>query len=67
MRVCTSCDRVHFSRLDVARHADGGREPVWFAYRTTAAHEAAHGDFLVIEVRADGIEQDFDVPGPYGH
>lgn len=51
----------------MARHADGGREPVWFAYRTTAAHEAAHGDFLVIEVRADGIEQDFDVPGPYGH
>mgnify|MGYP000501243305 CR=1 FL=1 len=41
--------------------------PNWFNYRTTTVHRVDYGDFRVIEITLDGIEQDFSVPGPYGH
>ncbi len=47
---------------------DGGHlEPLWFAYQTRALHAVGTGAFRVIEITLDGIEQDFSVPGPYGH
>jgi hypothetical protein len=56
-------DRVHFQRLDT--RADG--EPLWFAYQTVAEIEAEAGEFHLLEIRLGEIEQDFGVPGPYGH
>jgi hypothetical protein len=41
--------------------------PLWFNYRTTSRHDLGYGGFEVIHIRPDDIEQDFDVPGPYGH
>lgn len=41
--------------------------PNWFNYRTIAVHRLEYGDFRVIEITLDDIEQDFSVPGPYGH
>lgn len=41
--------------------------PLWFNYRTISTYEVGYGDTLRIEVRGDDLEQDFSVPGPYGH
>ena len=41
--------------------------PAWFNYQTVSTRRADYGDFVVIEITADDIEQDFSVPGPYGH
>lgn len=47
---------------------DGGHlEPLWFAYQTLESHSVSQGSFRVIEITLDGVEQDFSVPGPYGH
>ena len=42
-------------------------EPVWFNYKTKKIIDAMYGGFQVIELTADDLEQDFSVPGPYGH
>jgi len=41
--------------------------PFWFNYQTLSTWDPADGDFLVIELTQDDMEQDFSVPGPYGH
>lgn len=41
--------------------------PLWFNYRTIASTETAYGSFQVIELKLEDMEQDFSVPGPYGH
>jgi len=76
-------DRVHFERLNAAaycedraeqaadaRGAEREREsagPFWFAYQTVTVKEVAYGDFRIFEITLDDMEQDFSVPGPYGH
>jgi hypothetical protein len=76
-------DRVHFQRLDLASYwaeqeedaaVDGGIDdgltdetPNWFNYQTVSVHHAEHGDFLLVELTTGDMEQDFSVPGPYGH
>lgn len=42
-------------------------EPHWFNYQTSAVFELAYGDFARIVLRTEDLEQDFSVPGPYGH
>jgi hypothetical protein len=42
-------------------------EPMWFNYQTVSVRRADYGDFLIIEIKLDELEQDFSVPGPYGH
>jgi len=42
-------------------------EPAWFAYQTIQTRRVAYGDFRRIEIHLSEIEQDFSVPGPYGH
>ncbi len=42
-------------------------EPTWFPYQTVARHHAGYGDFVVLEITLEGLEQDFSAPGPYGH
>jgi len=41
--------------------------PIWFNYKTIKSVVATFGGFQAIELTADDIEQDFSVPGPYGH
>ncbi len=41
--------------------------PLWFNYQTVTEHHAGYGDFLRIEIRSGDMEQDFSIPGPYGH
>jgi hypothetical protein len=42
-------------------------QPRWFAYQSTAPRQAEWGGLHRVEIRLDAIEQDFSVPGPYGH
>lgn len=67
-------DKVHFQKLDLAKYSlDLGAagqdipEPVWFNYETVSEKTVDEGDFRVFEVNADDLEQDFSIPGPYGH
>lgn len=41
--------------------------PMWFNYQTLSTHRIDYGDFIVIEITLDDMEQDFSAPGPYGH
>jgi hypothetical protein len=41
--------------------------PTWFNFQTTTTHRVNYGDFRMIGVTLNAIEQDFSVPGPYGH
>jgi hypothetical protein len=41
--------------------------PLLFNYRTVSRTDVDYGDFTVIEITLDNMEQDFSVPGPYGH
>jgi hypothetical protein len=67
-------DRVHFQKLDLGKYADdlaaAGTdvpEPMWFNYQTVSVKRVGEGDFRVFDVTADDLEQDFSIPGPYGH
>jgi hypothetical protein len=42
-------------------------EPNWFNYQTVSVKRVDYGDFQVFEITLDDMEQDFSVPGPYGH
>ncbi len=42
-------------------------EPRWFNYQTLFVRRVHYGDFRVFEITLDDMEQDFSVPGPYGH
>jgi hypothetical protein len=41
--------------------------PTWFNYQTIAIEHVEYGHFYRFEITLDAIEQDFSVPGPYGH
>ncbi len=41
--------------------------PGWFNYQTLSVKRIDYGEFHVFEVTLDDMEQDFSVPGPYGH
>jgi hypothetical protein len=41
--------------------------PTWFNYQTVSVKRAGYGEFHTYEVTLDDMEQDFSVPGPYGH
>jgi len=65
-------DRVHFQRL-VAVEPDPSDsiavdgEPVWFNYQTSSLKRVNDGSFSRFVLTPDDLEQDFSVPGPYGH
>jgi len=42
-------------------------EPVWFNYRTVRVLSADYYDHHIVEITMGDMEQDFSVPGPYGH
>ena len=43
------------------------KEPTWFNYQTVSFKKVEYGEFSVFEITLDDMEQDFSVPGPYGH
>lgn len=49
--------------------AGGSRSttPLWFNYQTVSTEHAAYDQFHVFRITQDNVEQDFSVPGPYGH
>ena len=42
-------------------------EPIWFNYQTISVKKVDYGQFKRFEVTLDDMEQDFSIPGPYGH
>lgn len=70
-------DRVHFQKFNALAYAEEqekneeeGEEtgkPAWFNYQTISVYRADYGDFILILITLDDMEQDFSVPGPYGH
>ena len=42
-------------------------EPRFFNYRTLSVKQVDYGDFRVFELTLEDMEQDFSIPGPYGH
>lgn len=42
-------------------------EPMWFGYQTLTVFGAGPGDVVLVRLTASDMEQDFSVPGPYGH
>jgi hypothetical protein len=58
----------------VASSRDGGiidglvnAIPTWFNYQTITVKHVGYGRFYLFEITPDDMEQDFSVPGPYGH
>jgi hypothetical protein len=43
------------------------QEPFWFNYQTVSAERVGYGELRVLAVTPADMEQDFSVPGPYGH
>ena len=41
--------------------------PTWFNYKTISKKHVDAGQFRLFEIMANDMEQDFSVPGPYGH
>lgn len=41
--------------------------PLWFNYQTIAAHRVGLGELSRLELRLEELDQDFAVPGPFGH
>jgi hypothetical protein len=41
--------------------------PFWFNYQTQSVKHARYGEFHRFVITLDDFEQDFSVPGPYGH
>jgi hypothetical protein len=61
-------DRVHFEKFDAGAWAtDASDPPTWFAWQSVSVHIVDYGDFAVLEILPGDLEQDFSVPGPYGH
>ncbi|MBU1537875.1 hypothetical protein KKF84_21360, partial [Myxococcota bacterium] len=72
-------DQVHFEKFSAATYEedsgnseekDGDVEinpPMWFRYQTVKVHRVDYGEFHLISLELDTLEQDFSVPGPYGH
>jgi hypothetical protein len=61
-RCLPGTDHVYFQKLDLS-----AATPTWFNYRTGSTWRVDYGDFRVLDVSLDDMEQDFSVPGPYGH
>ncbi|MBK8480041.1 MAG: hypothetical protein IPL40_02530 [Proteobacteria bacterium] len=56
-------DHLHFEKLDLS--APG--IPRWFRYQTSATHQLDYGDYRLLEVTLDDLEQDFAAPESNGH
>jgi hypothetical protein len=67
---------VHFKRFNAHEYCSNidnsdtdivSQTPLFFNYKTITQYDINRGDFLKIEITSDNMEEDFSVPGPYGH
>jgi hypothetical protein len=47
--------------------SDTNAQPMWFGYQTISIKHVDYGSFYLFEITLDDMEQDFSIPGPYGH
>jgi len=66
-RCLPGSDHVHFQKLDLDQAAADTGAPTWFNYQTTSVKHVGYGSFHIFEVELGDMEQDFSIPGPYGH
>jgi len=53
---------IHFKKFNIV-----SQTPLLFNYKTISQYDVDRGEFLRIEITLEDMEQDFSVPGPYGH
>ena len=62
------CDGGVAPELDAGDvDADVNTQPMWFNYQTVSSKHVGYGGFYLFEITLDDMEQDFSIPGPYGH
>jgi hypothetical protein len=62
------CDGGTATALDGGIDAEPPNiEPTWFNYQTISSRHASYGQLYRFEVTLADLEQDFSIPGPYGH
>ncbi len=69
--------QTEYGNLDGLCLCDGGtpnadtdiisKEPLWYNYMTRTEYRFERGESYIIEIPPDAVDQDFTVPGPYGH
>jgi len=64
--VC-ACDGGAAAGAEPQDSGSTAQVPLWFNYQTISEHHAGYGDFERIELALPDMEQDFSIPGPYGH
>lgn len=65
--VAAACSGDAGGEVAPAEVGQGLAIPTFFNYRTVSVKRVELGEFRVFEVTLDDMEQDFSVPGPYGH
>lgn len=69
--------QTEYGNIDGLCLCDGGtpildtdivsKEPLWYNYMSIKTFDLKRGESYFVELKAEEIEQDFSVPGPYGH
>ncbi len=69
-----NCTLPGAASCDAGVALDGGADedppslaPTWFNCQTISSKHVAYGSFYRFELTLDDMEQDFSIPGPYGH
>jgi len=61
-------DRIHFKKFDGTNESKSDTlQPLWFNYQTISVRSVNYGRFYRFVLVSSDLEQDFSVPGPYGH
>lgn len=61
------CQQPDPSDTDSPSWSKPNPKPLWFNYRTITTFHADYGDYLRVELVPEDLEQDYTIPGPYGH
>jgi len=65
---CSAADAgVGSASPDVDKFGLINVSPLWFNYQTISVKDVGYGEFYRFVITPDDMEQDFSVPGPYGH
>ena len=62
-----SCDGEDVNPTDPFDLGIISQNPLWFNYQTVSSKQVEYGSFDRFVLRQNDLEQDFSVPGPYGH
>jgi hypothetical protein len=61
------CDQQDMPAQDPHDLGIISQSPLWFNYQTVTTKQVHYGSFYRFVLTDDDLEQDFSVPGPYGH